>query len=190
MKIIIILAYGYKLINVISHDSKEDISVSISSYIINSNKLNENEKEKYVKCLKESILELLNFQICNLVNYHDTYMIEIFINPYKYNYPMILCDKHFTRLLDMNSILHYANNFYNNEFLRSKISQYKEKYENGGYVEIYRKNIHETKTKTECPICFDDTLCYKFFKCNHVQCFDCYLQMNKLQCIYKCHETI
>ena len=43
--------------------------------------------------------------------------------------------------------------------------------------------------QSECPICYDNTSCYKFFKYDHVQYFDCYLQLEKIfVCINVIHK--
>jgi hypothetical protein len=50
-----------------------------------------------------------------------------------------------------------------------------------------RKVCYQSKVQSECPICYDNTSCYRFYSCNHVQCFDCYLQMAKNICVYRCN---
>jgi hypothetical protein len=55
-----------------------------------------------------------------------------------------------------------------------------------GYT-LGRKACYKSKVQSECPICYDNTSCYKFFYCNHIQCFDCYLQMKKNICVYRCN---
>jgi hypothetical protein len=164
MEIKIILLYGDRLVKITSLSSDE--KKTLKDYIDESIVLNNIEKEKY-------FLYLNSVDVLKYVNIDDE-TTEIFINPThpnlktlhttNYNYCKIFND-------DEDVIVRFANNLL---YLDHGKLLYN--------LCILHTEYYKSKVRTECPICYNKTLCFKFFKCNHVICNDCYLQMKKIKC--------
>jgi hypothetical protein len=169
MEIKIILLFGDRLVKIISQQSTGP--TAINKYIDESNILNDNEKEQYFYFLNL-------FNIFKYVHIDDE-ITEIFVNPVHSNMKVLnTANYNYCKIFnyDEDAILKFTNNLlyfdHGNLFL---------------FFSIIHTEYYKSKVRTECPICYNKTLCFKFFKCNHVICSNCYLQLDKVNCIYRCN---
>jgi hypothetical protein len=168
MDIKIILLYKDRFVKIISQGQSYCLGLksNIFDEVIKSNLLNDIEKFDYLQFVHSNKI------MGNINNGDET--IEIFINPThpnrkafhtaNYNYCKIFN-------YDEDVIVRFANNLL---YLDHGKLLYN--------LCILNTEYYKSKVRTECPICYDNTSCYEFFKCDHVQCFDCYLQMKKFKC--------
>jgi hypothetical protein len=141
----------------------------MDEYIEESNILNDIEKEQYLIYIKNADV----FQYIDI----DKEITEIFINPVNPDMKTLYCiDYNYCKKFSYNedAIINFFNCFCNRKRM-SKIH------------EFIKNEYYKSKVKSECPICYDNTSCYRFFQCNHVQCYDCFLKMDKLKCVYRCN---
>jgi hypothetical protein len=178
----IILLHGDKLIKIKSQPSND---LTIFEEIEHTNLINDDEKNKYLEFLNNQINKLTSV----LMNINNE-KIEIFINPIHPRMKIYYCD-----CFDYCKIFNYDEDaiikFTNCTLYHGRIHQMLQQHESDEDDDesdeeeehiFIRKECFESKVQSECPICYDNTSCYEFFKCDHFQCFDCYLQMKKFKC--------
>ena len=162
----IILLHGDKLIKIKSQPFND---ISIFEEIEHTNILNDDEKNKYLEFLNNHTNQLISI-LMNLKNEK----IELFINPIHPRMKIYYCNYfNYCKIFnyDEDAILKFANNrlyFDHGKLLK--------------FLPIINTEYYKSKVRTECPICYNKTLCFKFFKCNHVICSDCYFQLDKVNC--------
>jgi hypothetical protein len=211
----IILLHGDILIKIKSQPSNDtNDTKTIFEEIENTNILNDDEKNKYLEFLNNNInhltflimhnnrnLEIFinpihprkkihwcnNFYFCKIFN-HDENAIIKFAN----------CTLYYDRVLINQSIRQRQRQQQqqHEEQQQEEESESEdeepdeendEEEQNDNEYRIGRNVCYKSKVQSECPICYDNTSCYRFYSCNHVQCFDCYLQMGKNVCVYRCN---